>query len=77
MNSVKFQGIKLISRNSLAAEWSGPCTSTAVGVGVGLIPGGELRFQESHSAAKKKKKKQTLLCFYKLTMNYQEEKLRK
>lgn len=40
------------------------------GVGVGLILGGELEFQKSHGTIKKRP---TLLCFYKLTMNYQRE----
>ena len=61
MNSVKFQGIKLISRNLLQEFPSSLMVRTlhfhcrgGGGVGVSLILGGELRFQKSHGAAKKK-----------------------
>lgn len=81
MNSVKFQGIKLISRNLLQRiPWQSNGQDPALlhwgvgGLGVGLILGGEL---DSKVTPLQPKKKPTLLCFYKLTMNYQEEKLRK
>ena len=64
MNSVKFQGKKLMSRcllqefpsNLMVRTLQYHC-SEGWGGAVGLIPGGELRFQKSRGTAKKKKSK--------------------